>query len=197
MLNPAAVVAAPRSATASSNVSRAIQGSIPSVLLSFAAPSLLQILVQSAIAVIEILFLSRLGTDTLAGISAVFPVTTLLIAITTLGMGGAVASAIARALGGGNREEAEALAMHAIMLAVIFGVLTAVILIGLGPQIYAALGARDEALDKALAYSTPISCLAVPSWFGCSAVSPPSSAAPATCERPRELPSIARPLHCR
>jgi len=147
------VVAAPRSATASSNVSRAIQGSIPSVLLSFAAPSLLQILVQSAIAVIEILFLSRLGTDTLAGISAVFPITTLLIAITTLGMGGAVASAIARSLGGGNREEAEALAMHAIMLAVIFGVLTAVILIGLGPQIYPALGARGEALDKALAYS--------------------------------------------
>ena len=139
--------------------------------------------------------MSRLGTDTLAGISAVFPITTLLIAITTLGMGGAVASAIARSLGGGNREEAEALAMHAIMLAVIFGVLTAVILIGLGPQIYAALGARAKRSTRPSL--TPISCLAVPSWFGCSAVSPPSSAAPATCERPRELPSIARPSPCR
>ena len=67
--------------------------------MSFSAPSLLQILVQSGIAVLEILLLSRLGTDTLAGISAVFPISTLLIAVTTLGMGGAVASAIARALG--------------------------------------------------------------------------------------------------
>jgi hypothetical protein len=111
MLKPAPITGAAPPATRNSNVDRAIEGPIPSVLLSFSAPSLLQILVQSAVAVLEILLLSRLGTDTLAGISAVFPISTLLIAITTLGMGGAVASAIARALGSGNRAEAEALAI--------------------------------------------------------------------------------------
>jgi putative MATE family efflux protein len=165
MLKPAPLAAAPQSVTRNSNVHRVIEGSIPAVLLSFAAPSLLQILVQSGIAVMEILFLSRLGTDTLAGISAVFPISTLFIAITTLGMGGAVASAVARALGAGNRMEAEALAMHALMLALAFGGLTAVVLVGLGPEIYGALGARGAALDKALSYSNIVFGGAIGLWL--------------------------------
>jgi putative MATE family efflux protein len=165
MLKPAPLAAAAQSASRNSNVDRAIDGPIPSVLLSFSGPSLLQILVQSGIAVFEILLLSRLGTDTLAGISAVFPITTLLIAVTTLGLGGAVASAIARALGAGNREEAEALAMHAIVLAVAFGIATTVILVGFGPRIYAALGARNAALDRALAYSNILFGGAIGLWL--------------------------------
>lgn len=165
MLKPAPISGAAPPATRNSNVDRAIEGPIPSVLLSFSAPSLLQILVQSAVAVLEILLLSRLGTDTLAGISAVFPISTLLIAITTLGMGGAVASAIARALGSGNRAEAEALAMHALMLALAFGILSAVILVGFGPGIYSALGARGAALDKALVYSNIVFGGAIGLWL--------------------------------
>src|ERR1700754_585814 len=140
MLKPSPVAAAPQPGPRNSNVSRALDGPIPRVLLGYAAPSLLQIVVQSGVAVAEILLLSRLGTATLAGISTVFPISSLFIAITTVGMGGAVASAIARSLGAGDRAEAEALAMHAIVLALVFGVITAVILLGLGPQIYTALG---------------------------------------------------------
>ena len=165
MLKAAPVAASAISAPRNSNIDRAIKGSIPSVLLSFSAPSLLQILVQSAVAVLEILLLSRLGTDTLAGISAVFPITTLLISITVLGMGGAVTSAIARSLGAGNRTEAEALAMHAVMLAIAFGIVTAVILVGFGPEIYGALGARNAALDNALAYSNIVFGGAIGLWL--------------------------------
>jgi putative MATE family efflux protein len=165
MLKSASIAAATQSAPRNSNIDRAIDGPIPAVLLSFSAPSLLQILVQSGIAVFEILMLSRLGTDTLAGISTVFPITTLLIAVTALGMGGAVSSAIARALGAGHREEAEALAMHAIMIAIAFGIVTSVILVGFGPQIYAALGARNVALDKALAYSNILFSGAIGLWL--------------------------------
>lgn len=136
-----------------SNVQRSLEGSIPGVLLRFAVPSLLQILIQSAVAIVEIFLLSRLGTDALAGISAVFPVVTLFIAFTTVGMGGAISSAVARSLGAGNVHEAEAVAMHAIVLCLIFGAISAAVLIFFGPEIYGALGATGEALNQALSYS--------------------------------------------
>ena len=123
------------------------------MLVSFATPSLVQILVQSAIAVIEIFLLSRLGTDVLAGISAVFPIATLFIAITTVGMGGAIASAVARSLGAGNVSEAQALAAHAILLSLIFGAISTAALIFFGPEVYGLLGARGDSLNQALSYS--------------------------------------------
>lgn len=143
----------PRSGSQNANVQRSLKGSIPLVLLGFAAPSLVQILVQSAIAVIEIFLLSRLGTDVLAGISAVFPIVTLFIAITTVGMGGAISSAVARSLGAGNVSEAQALAAHAILLSLIFGVTSAAALIFFGPEIYGLLGAKGDSLNQALSYS--------------------------------------------
>jgi Na+-driven multidrug efflux pump len=143
----------PRSGSQNANVQRSLEGSIPLVLLSFAAPSILQILVQSAIAVIEIFLLSRLGTDVLAGISAVFPVVTLFVAITTVGMGGAISSAVARSLGAGKVSEAQALAAHAILLSLLFGAISGAALIFFGPEIYGLLGARDDSLSQALAYS--------------------------------------------
>jgi len=153
MTNSTIAAPTPRSGSLNANVQRSLQGSIPLVLLSFATPSLVQILVQSTIAVVEIFLLSRLGTDVLAGISAVFPIVTLFVAITTVGMGGAISSAVARALGAGNVSEAQALAAHAILLSLIFGAISAAALIFFGPEIYGLLGARGDSLNQALSYS--------------------------------------------
>ncbi|OCK54226.1 MATE family efflux transporter [Bradyrhizobium sp. LMTR 3] len=153
MTNPTIAAAKPQSGLQNANVKRTLEGSIPLVLLNFATPSLVQILVQSAIAVIEIFLLSRLGTDVLAGISAVFPIVTLFVAITTVGMGGAISSAVARSLGAGNVLEAQALAAHAVLLSLIFGAISAAALIFFGPEIYGLLGARGDSLNQALSYS--------------------------------------------
>lgn len=156
MTNPTIAARPPRPVSQNANVQRSLEGSIPRALLSFAAPSLLQILVQSAIAVIEIFLVSRLGTDVLAGISAVFPIVTLSVAITTVGMGGAISSAVARSLGAGNVSEARALAAHAILICLIFGAISAAVLIVFGADIYSLLGARGDSLNQALAYSNII-----------------------------------------
>ena len=153
MTNSTIAAPTPQSGSQNANVQRSLQGSIPLVLLSFATPSLVQILVQSAIAVVEIFLLSRLGTDVLAGISAVFPIVTLFVAITTVGMGGAISSAVARSLGAGNVSEAQALAAHAILLSLIFGAISTAALIFFGPEIYGLLGARGASLNQALSYS--------------------------------------------
>jgi Na+-driven multidrug efflux pump len=144
---------------------RSLEGAIPVVLLGFAALGLVQMLVQNGVAAIEILFLSRLGTDALAGISAVSPLATLFIGITTVGMGGAVSSAVAQSLGAGKSSEADALAVHAIMLALIFDAISAVMLSGFGPQIYGALGAKGESLKEALSYSNIVFGGSVSLWL--------------------------------
>jgi putative MATE family efflux protein len=153
MTNTSAAVAQSRPTAPNPNVKRSLEGSIPSSLFSFAAPSVVQILIQNAVAVVEIFFLSRLGVDPLAAISAVAPLASLFIAVTSVGMGGAVASAVAQALGSGRRQDADVLAAQAILLSLCFGAFSAAILIVFGPAIYGGLGAKGEALGEALAYS--------------------------------------------
>lgn len=87
------------------------------------------------------------------GITAVFPATTLFVGLTTVGWGGGVASAVAHSLGTGDRREAEALAMHAILLSLLFGMLSAAIVIGFGAQIFSVLGAKSLSLAQAVTYS--------------------------------------------
>src|SRR6266705_1282360 len=66
-------------------------------------------------------FIGKLGTDALAGVALVFPVVMLMQMMSAGAMGGGIASAIARALGGGRRAEADALALHALVIALAFG----------------------------------------------------------------------------
>jgi Na+-driven multidrug efflux pump len=81
------------------------------------------------------------------------------------GMGGGVASAIARALGGGRRAEANALVVHAILIATAMAaVFTAGMLLG-GPALFRAMGGRDGALAAALSYSTVIFSGAIAFWL--------------------------------
>jgi Na+-driven multidrug efflux pump len=70
----------------------------------------------------ETWFVGRAGTPALAGIALVFP----LIMLMQMLSGGAregVFSSIARALGGGNARKAELLAIHAILIALGFGLI--------------------------------------------------------------------------
>src|SRR4029450_3552332 len=68
-------------------------------------------------------------------------------------MGGGIASAVARALGGGRREEADRLAAHGLLIALAMGAFFTLTLLAGGPAVYRALGGHGAALDAALAYS--------------------------------------------
>src|SRR6202035_4510522 len=81
------------------------------------------------------------------------------------GLGSGVASAVARAVGAGRRDDADALVFHAIILAVIAGALFSIGTIWGGPILYRALGGRNEALDAALKYSNYLFAGAIPVWI--------------------------------
>jgi putative MATE family efflux protein len=132
---------------------RLLEGPVVPTLLRLAAPNVLVMLLQAAVSTLDGVFVGWLGADALAGVSLVFPLVMLMQTMSAGGMGGGVASAVARALGAGRRDDANALASHAILIALAMSLLFTAGLLGAGPAIYRAMGGRDGALSAALAYS--------------------------------------------
>jgi putative MATE family efflux protein len=97
-----------------------------------------------------------LGAPALAGVSLVFPLVMLMQTMSGGGMGGGVAAAVARALGGGRRRDADALVVHAVLIALGMTALFTTSLLWAGPRLYRAMGGRGETLLVAQAYSNVI-----------------------------------------
>jgi Na+-driven multidrug efflux pump len=120
---------------------------------------------QVALGLIELYFLAKLGVDTLAGVSQVFPLISLTGAISQGAIGGGVLSAIARQLGKSERSQADETIWYAIAIAVAMGALTSAAILGGGPAYYAAMGARGASLDAAITYSNLVFAFAIMIWL--------------------------------
>src|SRR3989475_5831666 len=122
-----------------------LEAPIPGTLLRLAAPNVVVIAVQAAINVLEAVYVGWLGRDALAGIALVFPLVMLMQTMSAGGMGVGIASAIARALGGGRRRDADALVGPALVIALGLGApLTGGMLLGGAPP-HLAVGGTDGA----------------------------------------------------
>jgi putative MATE family efflux protein len=123
-------------------------------LVRLAGPTTAVMAVQVLVALAEAWFVAQVGIDALAGIVLVIPFITLMLNMANGGMGGGVASALARALGAGRQEDARALVLHALVLglgcALVFTVFAWTAL----PAIFARLGGTGDVLRQALAFST-------------------------------------------
>jgi putative MATE family efflux protein len=133
-----------------------LRGPIVATLLRMAWPNVLVMLAQAATGLIETWFVSKLGTDALAGMALVFPGLMLTQMISAGAMGGGISSAIARALGAGRREEADALVLHAIVINIALGATFTVVMLAFGRPIYRALGGTGGELEAALTYSNVV-----------------------------------------
>src|SRR3954463_244678 len=135
---------------------RLLDGPIAPTLLALAVPNVLMLVAQVAINVLEGYFVGWLGADALAGVSVTFPLIMLMQTMSAGGMGGGVASAVARALGGGRRAEADALVAQAILMALVLAAVFTIVPLGAGPTIYGSMGGTNEVLSAALAYSNVV-----------------------------------------
>src|SRR5580704_10678998 len=133
-----------------------IGGPIAKTLVRLAVPNMLVMLAQSAVGLIETYFVGKLGTDSLAGVALVFPIVMLMQMMSAGAMGGGISSAIARALGGGRRADADALALHALVIAMVFGLAFTIALIAGGRALYTLMGGSGGSLDAAMTYSTVV-----------------------------------------
>ncbi len=131
-----------------------LEAPIVPTLLKLGAPNVAVMGAQAAAGLIETWFVGKLGTDALAGMALVFPAVMLMQMMSGGAMGGGIASAIARAIGGQRRDDANALVMHGAAIAVGFGLaFTLAVLLG-GRWLYSAMGGSGGALDAALTYSS-------------------------------------------
>jgi putative MATE family efflux protein len=144
---------------------RLLEDPIGRTLLRLALPNVILTMVQASVGLIETYFIARLGTDALAGMALVFPVVMLIQMMSTGAMGGGISSAVARTLGGGRREDADALAWHAVAIAVGLGILTTIAALLGGRALYAAMGGVDGSLAAALTYSDTLFGAAILIWL--------------------------------
>ncbi len=143
---------------------RLLEGPIVATLLRLAVPTVAVMVIQAVVSAAEAIFVGWLGADALAGVSLVFSLIMLMQTMSAGGMGGGVAAAVARALGAGRREDADALAGQALLIAVVMGGLFTTGALWSGPTLYRALGGTGEALDVALAYSNGVFAGAIAFW---------------------------------
>jgi putative MATE family efflux protein len=143
-----------------------LEGPIASTLLRLAAPNVVvNIILIAVTASVDAHFVGQLGSGALAGLSLVFPLMMLMQQMANSSMGGAIASAIARAIGSGRREDASALVVHALVIAgAMAGIFTSVFLVA-GPAIYGLMGGEGAALAAAIEYSNAIFAGALAYWL--------------------------------
>ena len=112
---------------------RLLEAPIAPMLLRLAWPNIAVMLVTASTGLIETWWVSRLGLDALAGVALVFPGFMMMQMLSAGAMGGGISSAVARALGGGRRDDADALVLHAIIINVAIGGLFAALVLWFGP----------------------------------------------------------------
>jgi putative MATE family efflux protein len=142
--------------TMSPRTRQLLHGAIVPTLLRLAWPNILVMLAQASTGLIETWWVSRLGTDALAGMALVFPVFMMMQMLSAGAMGGGISSAVARALGAGRRADADALVLHAIVINGLLGLAFSALVLGFGPELYRALGGAGGSLRAALLYSNVV-----------------------------------------
>ena len=142
-----------------------LTGPIGPTLLRLAAPVLVVLTLQTLVGVAETYFVSFLGTAALAGVSLVFPLFMLMTMMSNGGIGGGVSSAVARAIGAGRVRDAQALAMHAALIGVLFGgIFSLGVWLG-GPLLFARMGGQGDVLANAMLYANIVFAAAIPGWI--------------------------------
>lgn len=155
----------PTNSTMDARTRLLLEAPIGRTLLRLAAPNIVVMVAQAAVGLIETYFVGKLGTDALAGMALVFPVVMLMQMTSAGAMGGGIASSIARALGAGRRDDADALVLHAMVIALGFGVVFSVALLLGGRWLYAQMGGSGASLEAAVTYSHWVFAGAILVWL--------------------------------
>jgi Na+-driven multidrug efflux pump len=132
---------------------------------ALAAPTTLIAVLQAGAQLAETVLAARQGTAALAGWAVVLPFSLLLQQMSAGAMGGGVAAAIARALGAGRREEASALVLHALLIAIAAGLLFALLLAGFPRPLLGAIGGAAVAEAAAPYAAWLFGAGALPVWL--------------------------------
>ena len=149
----------------SSRPSDLLRDPIIPTLLRLASPNIAGLLAQTLTIAYDGYIVARIGTDALAAVALVFPLSMLMVQLSRAAIGGGVASAVARALGSGSPERVTAVAWHGVVIELASGIALGLALLIGGPYLYAAMGGRNEIGALAQSYAIPLFAAAFATWL--------------------------------
>jgi len=142
-----------------------LSGPILGTLLRLAAPNVMATSMAVLVGLAETFYIGRLGVAPLAAMGLVFPFAMLTGMLSAGAMGGGVASALSRAFGAGDMPRAQAVALHALVIGALGGVLYSLLLLGVARRLFFTLGGRGDVLREALGYATVLFAGAIVIWL--------------------------------
>ncbi|MEO7761048.1 MAG: MATE family efflux transporter, partial [Casimicrobiaceae bacterium] len=142
-----------------------LRGPIIPTLLRLASPNVVGLFAQTLTIAYDGYIVARLGTEALAAVALVFPLSMLMVQLSRAAMGGGVASAVARALGSGKPGAADAVGWHGMLIEIACGTALGLILLWAGPYLYPAMGGRGHIGELAHSYALPLFAGAFATWL--------------------------------
>src|SRR3982075_2893195 len=130
-----------------------VDGPILRTLLWLSRANVIGLGAGTCVVIAETSYIGRLGVEALAAMALVFPFVILTMTMSGGAMGGGVASAVARALGAGDVDRASALAAHALLIGICFGLTFMLGAMMFGPALLGLLGGRGNVLANAVGYA--------------------------------------------
>ena len=129
-----------------------LTGPILPILLRFSLPNMVAMVATALAAIAETSYVGQFGAPALAGMALVFPFVMLQTMMSAGAMGGGVSSAVSRALGAGDVDRANVLAVHALWIGIALGAVFTLAMVFFGRSMMSSLGGQGEALTEAFAY---------------------------------------------
>ncbi len=144
--------ASPQSAAANAKLAR---GSIVGHLIGQTLPAIIGVAAIMSIGLVDAYFIGQLGSDALAAISFIFPIS---VALTSLGVGVMVGinSVVARALGEGDNDRAARRANFGIVFAVAAGIVMGLLLLVFSEPLFRLMNAPEHVLPLIQTYMQPL-----------------------------------------
>ena len=147
-------MSAKSSDTSPDHMAKLTKGPITGHLVSQTLPGVIGVAAIMSIGLVDAYFIGQLGSDELAAISFIFPVS---VALSSLGVGVMVGinSVVSRALGEGNEEKAARRATLGLVFALICGVALAGTVFALIDPLFALMNAQEAVRPLIRTYMVP------------------------------------------
>lgn len=133
------------------------QGSIHKAVFMLAIPMILEMMMESVFAVVDIFFVGRLGNEAVAAVALTESVLTLVYSV-AIGLSMAATALVARRVGEKNFEEASKSGMQAILLALFLTTIISILGAYYAEEILRLMGAGDKLVNEGAVYTRIIFC---------------------------------------
>jgi len=139
---------------APSPTAKLTQGSITGHLVGQTLPAIIGVAAIMSIGLVDAYFIGQLGSDALAAISFIFPIS---VALTSLGVGVMVGinSVVARALGEGDETRAARRATFGVVFSIVAGITMGIALYAVSDPLFRLMNTPDNLLPLIRLYMQP------------------------------------------